>query len=45
MSFRLIVILGYSFDTGAQGGRGGRGPFCPLYQPPKVAPKTATEEK
>ena len=38
MSFRLIVILGYSFDTGVQGGRGGRGPFCSPPDPRPISP-------
>ena len=38
LSFILFVILGLFFDTGAQGGRGGRGPFCPSPGPRPISP-------
>jgi len=45
MSYILSLILGCTVAPRGIGIRGSGDPYVPLYQPPKVAPKTATEEK
>ena len=43
----LLFFYGFRLYrcTKGVGSRGNGDPYVPLYQPPKVAPKTATEEK